>query len=298
MANNSIEGIWITRGHTAWGPFDVPLVAALAKASVFKKGDSASYGRGGPKVPSSVIFTTPGSKKSAQKGISPIKVGLIAAGLAVLLIANALFYQSPSLIVKDESITNKNEASSERTAAHKPITVSNATTTPSYDHPSLNFLSNPATSSSKQADPKPSKSAIDSPAYEAASKYTPPDTTKLFRSATGQTYRVSNADYTRLAFKSSHIASLKSAIDLEEMTVNSAQEEVDRMARSLSLSKSMLNNRSQSDIDGYNYEVDRYNRKLKESRETVANFNRSVHELNAEVDAFNSDLHRVGTLSY
>jgi hypothetical protein len=108
-----------------------------------------------------------------------------------------------------------------------------------------------------------------------------PSTDTLVKDDQGRTYRVSNSEYRRLSL-------LRSDLMQEEAALMALQERVKALGGELSRAQVNLNRRSQAAVDAFNQQVDRYNALNEEANQKLNRFNRGV-------DAFNTELARVGT---
>lgn len=132
--------------------------------------------------------------------------------------------------------------------------------------------------STRSSDPIPAPSVTYAP---PVTRKLVPDTT-LFKDAAGNTYRVSNYDYSRLVV-------LKSALTPKENRIETLQEQLEALGNKISQDRTYLDDTSQYQIDAFNKEVNRYNTQNNALKPLIDQFNR-------EVDHFNAELERVGTL--
>lgn len=109
----------------------------------------------------------------------------------------------------------------------------------------------------------------------------PQNDSKVYRGQDGRTYRVSNADYSRLLLMKSALSNKGSAID-------TGREEFKRAERQLESSRLTLDRTSEDEITSFNQSVARLNAMNERLQIMVDAFNR-------DVDAFNAELERVGT---
>lgn len=108
------------------------------------------------------------------------------------------------------------------------------------------------------------------------------DDSKLYRDASGHTYRVSNSDYYRLL-------TMKSSLDVKNRVIDQSKEEIQPLQAQIERSRIYLDRTSQYAVDSFNRDVARFNAMNDNLQTTIDTFNR-------EVRAFNAELERVGTL--
>lgn len=108
------------------------------------------------------------------------------------------------------------------------------------------------------------------------------DDSKLYRDASGHTYRVSNSDYYRLL-------AMKSSLDAKNRLIDESKEEIQPLQAQIERSRIYLDRTSQYAVDSFNRDVARFNAMNDNLQTTIDAFNR-------EVRAFNAELERVGTL--
>jgi hypothetical protein len=109
----------------------------------------------------------------------------------------------------------------------------------------------------------------------------PQESTQIYRDASGRTYRVPNAAYHRLLILQSALSRKKSSLDLEESRLKSLSTQVDS-------ERAYLDQTSQ-------YAVDAFNRKVNQINGLNSKVQSMVNDYNHDVDAFNTELERVGT---
>jgi hypothetical protein len=120
-----------------------------------------------------------------------------------------------------------------------------------------------------------------SPAYAAPRLASPPVDTTVYRDASGRTYRVSNSDYLRLSTMQTSLSFKQSSMQLEEERLSTLAAQVDR---------------DRLTLDRYNqYAVDAFNRKVNQVNAMNDRVQSLVKDYNRDVDAFNTELERVGT---
>jgi hypothetical protein len=107
------------------------------------------------------------------------------------------------------------------------------------------------------------------------------DDSKLYRDASGHTYRVSNFDYHRLL-------AMKSSLDAKNRLIDKSKEEMQPLQAQIERSRIYLDRTSQYAVDSFNRDVARSNAMNDDLQTTIDAFNR-------EVRAFNAELERVGT---
>jgi hypothetical protein len=120
-----------------------------------------------------------------------------------------------------------------------------------------------------------------SPAYSVPRLASPPADTTVYRDASGRTYRVSNSDYLRLSTMQTSLSFKQSSMQLEEERLSALAAEVDR---------------ARITLDRYNqYSVDAFNRRVNQVNAMNDRVQSLVKDYNRDVDAFNTELERVGT---
>lgn len=120
-----------------------------------------------------------------------------------------------------------------------------------------------------------------SPAYAAPRLASHPADTTVYRDASGRTYRVSNSDYLRLSTMQTSLSFKQSSLNLEKKRLSDLAAEVDR---------------DRITLDRYNrYSVDAFNRKVNQVNAMNDRVQSLVADYNRDVDAFNTELERVGT---
>jgi hypothetical protein len=127
---------------------------------------------------------------------------------------------------------------------------------------------------------------VSTPPPPAAVAILPPpklvDDTTLYRDASGRTYRVPNAAYSRLLSKKAALDAQKPEMDRQQAAINARAAEIDRDRLS-------LNRRNQNSVDLFNQKVNRFN-------DANTRLQSAVDSYNLGVNAFNDELARVGTL--
>jgi hypothetical protein len=112
----------------------------------------------------------------------------------------------------------------------------------------------------------------------------PADDSKIYRDASGRSYRVSSADYNRLVV-------MKSALTPKSDRIDRYKQERQALSSQLESDRITLDQTSQYAVDSFNSKINRLNAMNGPLQNLVDDFNR-------DVDAFNAELARVGTLTY
>lgn len=119
-------------------------------------------------------------------------------------------------------------------------------------------------------------------AFSAPPAPKPIDDSKIYRDASGRTYRVPNSAYYRLLAMKAALDPKKVALDQEESAISALGAEIDRL-------RLFIDRTNQFSVDQFNQKVNRFN-------DANKRFQPSVDDYNRDVNAFNSELARVGTL--
>ena len=115
------------------------------------------------------------------------------------------------------------------------------------------------------------------------SRATPPAVdSRVYRDAHGNTYRVSNSDYLRLQ-------SMKLSLSGKELGLSSEKSRLNTLAIDVDLSRTRLDRTSQ-------YEIDEFNQKVRDVNAMSRRVQSLVNDYNRDVNSFNRELERVGTL--
>jgi hypothetical protein len=123
--------------------------------------------------------------------------------------------------------------------------------------------------------------SLPDPFWPTSRSNLPTDDNKIYRDASGRSYRVSNADYNRLLGMSSALIPKSALIDRNKK---------DRQA----LSSQLENERITLDQTS-EYVVDSFNRKISRLNAMNVPLQILVDEYNLDVETFNTELERVGT---
>lgn len=119
-------------------------------------------------------------------------------------------------------------------------------------------------------------------ASKSASINLPSDYGQVVRDASGRTYRVPDAAYNRLV-------SLKNALDVKNMQIDAENRAFESMASLVERERQYLDTTSEYAVDAFNRRVNNLNAKNQQLQNLVDDYNR-------DVQAFNYELERVGTL--
>lgn len=111
--------------------------------------------------------------------------------------------------------------------------------------------------------------------------YPPADDSMIYRDESGRSYRVSNADYNRLL-------GMRSALTPKSAQIDHKKQERQALSNQLDIERTTLDPTSQYAVDSFNLKINRLNAMNGPLQIMVADFNR-------DVDAFNTELERVGT---
>jgi hypothetical protein len=103
----------------------------------------------------------------------------------------------------------------------------------------------------------------------------------IYRDESGRSYRVSNADYNRLL-------GMRTALGPKSAQIDRKKQERQALSSQLDIERTTLDQTSQYAVDSFNLKINRLNAMNGPLQIMVADFNR-------DVDAFNSELERVGT---
>ena len=109
----------------------------------------------------------------------------------------------------------------------------------------------------------------------------PQESPQILRDASGRTYRVPNAAYHRLINLQSGLSLKKTSLDFEENRLRLLSAQIDT-------ERTYLDQTSQ-------YAVDAFNRKVNQVNALNSKVQSMVDDYNRNVDAFNTELERVGT---
>jgi hypothetical protein len=165
-------------------------------------------------------------------------------------------------------VTIVSPTSSKKTTTAKASTSSSSNRT---------YTPNQPTAPSKPT-PKPRKRTT----YKTPRATLPPVDTRVYRDAHGNTYRVSNSDYLRLS-------SMKTALTMKGNRVESAKIRLSSLASEVDRDRRTLDRTSQYQVDAFNRKVGRVNA-MNDSVQSL------VNDYNRDVNSFNRELERVGTL--
>jgi hypothetical protein len=158
------------------------------------------------------------------------------------------------------------------------VTSSKPSPTPDWDINPNQASTAPTTSSPLTTTPS-SRSSYTSNTRPVVSL--PQESTQIYRDASGRTYRVPNAAYHRLLTLQSALSRKKTSLDLEESKLKSLSTQVDSERAYLDLTSQ--------------YAVDAFNRKVNQINGLNSKVQSMVNDYNHDVDAFNTELERVGT---
>ncbi len=141
--------------------------------------------------------------------------------------------------------------------------------------------SNAAAPTTRTEASETSKNQYSSPSRASRPPAITEDTGQIYRDAYGRTYRVSNSDYSRLL-------SMKSALTTKQTSLNAEKTRLKALSAELDQDRLYLDQTSQ-------YAVDAFNRKVGQVNNLNDRMQFSVNDFNKDVDAFNTELERVGT---
>lgn len=261
------------------GPFGVDFIEAMVISGVYPSSVVVERPNTSERLPFSELMAvadfglpsrkSPQSKKTKPETAVAWIVGVF--GVCVLLWIINLFTSSKK--PESSSSTARNDWSNPR-LVHNQV-ESGSPTSAGTNH-------SPATSKNTYAPTR-----VSPPSQARASSrpsYIPADDSKIYRDASGRSYRVSSADYNRLVVMKSALTPKSDRIDRykQERQTLSSQIEIDRIS---------LDQTSQYAVDSFNSKINRLNAMNGPLRNLVDDFNR-------DVDAFNAELARVGTPTY
>jgi len=118
--------------------------------------------------------------------------------------------------------------------------------------------------------------------YSSPRPVFPAGDSKIYRNASGRTYCVSHAENLRLL-------AMQSALTQKEMNMDLRKQETRSLGDKIDLDRIHLDRTNQYAVDSFNRNVNRFNAMNETLKATVADYNR-------DVDAYNAELARVGTL--
>ena len=110
----------------------------------------------------------------------------------------------------------------------------------------------------------------------------PEESTQIYRDSSGRVYRVSNSDYARLL-------RMKSVLDANNQTIDREQKAVGSLSAEIERSRRYLDRTSQYSVNSFNQKINSLNAKGDALLGTVDAYN-------VDVNTFNNELERVGTL--
>jgi len=148
--------------------------------------------------------------------------------------------------------------------------------------PSVVGTSYPAPSTSSYRTASTSKTPNLAPRIASTPPAIPEEAGQIYRDASGRTYRVSNSDYYRLLSMKTALSSKQTSMNFEETRLKALSTELDQ-------DRTYLNRTNQ-------YSVDAFNRKVGQVNSLNDRVQALVNDFNRDVDAFNAELARVGTL--
>ncbi len=257
----------VTHQGASQGPFDTDFIEAMIMAQVYPRHVLVQRVGSTEWVPfNSLARSVPNpSIPGRVQSTSPTKPSSSektkpkkASETAVALAAGAIVMLIVIWIVAEDN-SSRNPPTSSSTPAPTPASTHN-----SYSQP---FRTSPP---------------LPTPRYSAprAAASTPADST-VYRDASGRTYRVSNSDYLRLSSMQASLSFKQTSLKLMEKRLSALASEVDL---------------DRITLDRYNqYSVDAFNRKVNEVNSMNDQVQSSVNDYNRDVDAFNSELERIGT---
>jgi hypothetical protein len=259
----------VTHQGATQGPFELDFIEAMIMAQVYPRHvlvqkvgstewvpfNSLAGCVPNPQIPGRVPSPSP-TKPSSSEKTKPKKPSETAVALAVGVFVVLVGIW---IVVADNS--SKKPQRSDFASTPGPT-------------PTRNSYSQPVLTSPSPARP--------SPAYSAPRASASPSTdSTVYRDASGRTYRVSNSDYRRLSAMQTSLSFKQSSMQLEEERLTALAAEVDR---------------DRITLDRYNqYSVDAFNRKVNQVNAMNDRVQSLVKDYNRDVDAFNTELERVGT---
>lgn len=119
------------------------------------------------------------------------------------------------------------------------------------------------------------------PTYSLSQREQPTDDSKIYRDASGRSYRVSNADYNRLL-------GMKSALIPKNALIDRSEKERQALSSQLEIDRVTLDRRNEYAVDSFNRKINRLNAMNEPLQDLVDDYNRDV----------NAKLERVGTPIY
>jgi hypothetical protein len=262
------------------GPFGVDFIEAMVISGVYPSSVVVERPNTSVRLPFSELMAvadfelpsrnSPQSKKTKPETVVAWIAG--AFGVCVLLWIINLFTSSKK---PESSSSNARTDWSNPRPAHNQV-ESGSPTSAGTNH-------SPSTSKSSYAPTRVSPT----PQARASSKpgsYMPADDSKIYRDASGRSYRVSSADYNRLVV-------MKSALTPKSDRIDRYKQERQALSSQLESDRITLDQTSQYAVDSFNSKINRLNAMNGPLQNLVDDFNR-------DVDAFNAELARVGTLTY
>ena len=195
----------------------------------------------------------------------------LAIGAGILVLAALVFFMTNQSIKPstDQPVVENSEKPSPRplvtTTAERTAKLAAHATTPPAIPPSSQFA--PSFEPLKPSKPLPNPIVDDS---------------VLYRDASGRTYRVSNFDYTRLS-------GMKSALDIKSRALGPAKSAISSADAELESKRRYLDSTNKYAVDSFNRLVDHRNQMHDQLKAKLADYN-------LDVDTFNAELERVGTL--
>lgn len=219
-------------------------------------------------APPSAPSRRPRARAAAKSGLQAMTVFYIIAGIVGCIVLSWIIsIVSPTTSEKNE--TAKASTSKESYSTKKTTLSSKPSQKP---RKSSNYTASRTKTTPPQARPYiRSNDAV----------LTPPPNTRLYRDASGRTYRVPDSAYYRLR-------SMKSALSAKGYRVDSEKKQLRSLASSVDRDRITLDRTSQYQIDAFNSKVRRVNLMNSSVQSLVDDYNR-------DVNSFNRELERVGT---
>jgi hypothetical protein len=278
------ETYFVHHAGEVHGPFEVSFIEAMVMAGVYARNVFVQELNSEAVMPLAGVLPggampppLPGGRRSTNNSSAAATAwicSILGSGLLMLIICLVIQSRWGKDSTKTSSPYSSSSSSSSSPYSSYPYTSTSTpppVTLPAYTPPKLTLPPLPAGTYDRPSAPPLS---VPEPVV---------DNTKVYRDASGRSYRVSSYDYGRLQGMKSQLDVKQRAIDISEANVRLLEIELDA-------ARAALDNTSQYQIDSFNRKVDRFNALNEELKSEVSTYNQSVR-------AFNSELSRVGTLT-